>query len=165
MYNSSILYLSISILLVSFFACGDDNGPSGMQQCDETEDYSYTEMQPYADLCVPDFTLCNPCPPDGLCIAGTVEGSALSGGTVDTFGPHNAICTTPCETVSDCEDFDFVTVNGYNETSEQWSCKSVGGRSVCAVSVQDEGGPQDGCDEACLDTCTVGESCIDICCN
>ncbi len=157
--------LPIAVLLPLLCACGEDHGPSGLQQCEDTEDYSYTEPQDYAELCAPDFKLCNPCPPDGFCLAGTVEGSALTGGTVDNFGPHNAICTTPCDADGDCEAFDFLDVNGYAETSQQWRCKSVDGRKVCAVSVQDEGGSQGGCDDACLDTCTVGESCIDICCD
>ena len=152
-------------ILLTVGACGSDTGPSGKTQCTETEDWYYFDVLQPTDLCDPTWEACNACTPEAVCSGDTVEGQAATSGTVKIFGAYDGICTIPCATDADCAGLDIVSRRHYVETTQQWHCDPIGGRNLCAVTLEYDSGGGGGCNDACLSNCTVGESCIDLCCH
>ena len=138
------------------FSC-IEYGPSGLIQCQESESYYYFSIIQTGDFYDASFTACNECTTDAICVS-------LANGAVYI---NQGICTIPCTGVSECSGIKFEANNSQaTSLDSSFTCESYQGKNYCAAQLADTStGSGGGCNSACLDTCTVGESCLLICCN
>ena len=147
--------MRLSIVVLGLLAACSDSLP----QCEDTESFSNFVPTGLGGFCSIDFVACNECPEDSSC-EPAVQGAS--------FVEDQGLCTKPCETDSDCADIDFEANNqNASELAATITCEDVATGRFCraALVTENQGSSGGGCNDACLDTCTVGISCLDICCS